>query len=310
MKIVTVTLNPVYDLFYTLPTFQPYRENLATEVKVFPGGKAINVSRALKANGYDSTAVLLLGRENCEAFVRGIGDEGIDARVYYADGRIRENLTTLTEGVPETRICVHTFSIEKELLWELLADLKTILDGDTAVVVSGKFPKGLAREDCSDFIRELKAVTPYVALDSQTFGADEILSLTPWLIKPNGEEIEALIGRSCSDPDELLKAAEALCLGGIPNVLVSLGGDGAVYCGELGKYRVEVPSVMPLSTIGAGDSTVAGFLSAYAEGLDGIACLTRACAFGTAACLEAGTNPPRPEKVAEIAETIRVTAWP
>jgi fructose-1-phosphate kinase PfkB-like protein len=158
------------------------------------------------------------------------------------------------------------------------------------------------------FIRELMAITPYVALDSQTFGANEIVALKPWLIKPNSEEIEALVGHPCHGLEALLEAADSLFQGGIAHVFVSLGGDGAIYCGEFGKYRIDVPTIKPLSTIGAGDSTLAGFLSAYADGLDGIACLTRACAFGTAACLEAGTNPPLPDKVASISKQIRVTA--
>ncbi len=306
MKIVTVTLNPVYDLFYTIPNFQPYRENLAAKVEVFPGGKAVNVSRALKANGHDSTAFLLLGKDNGQAFVSAMENEGLCTRIYRTDGRVRENLTTLTDGIPETRICVHTFSITKEILDHVADDLVSLVDGDTTVVISGKFPKGLTLSDCTDFVRRLQTVTRYIALDSQTFGAEEIRSLKPWLIKPNEEEIEALIGHPCSDLPSLIDAAEDLYWGGIANVLISLGGNGALYVGELGGFRIEVPSITPLSTIGAGDSTLAGFLSAYADGLDAVACLTRACAFGTAACLEEGTNPPKPEKVAELSHTVRV----
>ncbi len=309
MKIVTVTLNPVYDLFYTIPDFQPYRENLASKVEVFPGGKAVNVSRALKANGYDSTAVLLLGKENGQAFEKAIETEELVTRVYRVDGRVRENLTTLTDGIPETRICVNTFSITKETLDRIANDLLSRIDSDTAVVISGKFPQGLTMDDCTDFVRRLQTVTHYVALDSQTFGAKEILALKPWLIKPNEEEIEALIGHPCTDIPSLTEAADSLYQGGIQNVLISLGGDGGLYVGELGRFRIEVPFITPLSTIGAGDSTLAGFLSAYADGLDAVACLTRACAFGSAACLEPGTNPPRPEKVSELSQRIRVLPY-
>ena len=306
MKIVTITLNPVYDLFYTIPAFQPYRENLATKVEVFPGGKAVNVSRALTANGYDSTAVLVLGQENGQAFEQGMQAEGLRTRIYPVAGRVRENLTTLTDGIPETRICVNSFAITKEVLDGIAGDLRSHIDRDTAVVISGKFPKGLTMEDCTSFVQGLQEITPYVALDSQTFGADEIRFLSPWLIKPNEEEIEALVGRPCSDLPSLTEAAEALHRGGIANVLISLGGNGALYVGELGRFRIEVPSITPLSTIGAGDSTLAGFLSAYAEGLDAVACLTRACAFGTAACLEEGTNPPKPARVEALSREIRV----
>jgi fructose-1-phosphate kinase PfkB-like protein len=161
-------------------------------------------------------------------------------------------------------------------------------------------------DDCTDFVRSLQRITPYVALDSQTFGAAEILSLKPWLIKPNEEEIEALVGHPCPDLPSRIEAADTLYAGGICNVLLSLGGNGALYVGESGRFRIEVPAISPLSTIGAGDSTLAGFLSAYAEGLDGVACLARACAFGSAACLEPGTNPPRPDSVDRMTDAIRV----
>jgi len=310
VKIVTVTLNPVFDLFYTIPHFQPYRENLASKVEVFPGGKAVNVSRALKANGYESTAVLVLGEENGQAFEASMEAEGLNTRIYRVKGRIRENLTTLTEGVPETRICIHTFSLTKEILDSIADDLLSLVNSDTAVVISGKFPKGLTMNDCTDFVRHLQKVTPYIALDSQTFGAEEILTLKPWLIKPNEEEIASLVGHPCTDLPSLTEAANAIHRGGVGNVLISLGGDGALYVGELGSFCIEVPAIAPLSTIGAGDSTLAGFLSAYTEGLDAVTCLTRACAFGTAACLEEGTAPPRPQIIAEIQRSISVHVLP
>ena len=103
MKIITVNLNPAYDIYYRVPGFRQYKENLAESVSVFTGGKGMNVSRALKTNGIGSTAYLLLGRENSKAYTDGITADGIDARIFYASGRIRENLTFLTDGIPETR---------------------------------------------------------------------------------------------------------------------------------------------------------------------------------------------------------------
>ena len=105
-----------------------------------------------------------------------------------------------------------------------------------------------------------------------------------------------------------MRAAEELHQKGIRNVVISLGSRGAVYCGELGRCYVETPAITPLSTVGAGDSTVAGFLAAYTDKPDMIACMRTACAFGTACCLEPGTNPPTPEKIATIASQIKVVA--
>lgn len=157
-----------------------------------------------------------------------------------------------------------------------------------------------------DFVKELKTISSHVVLDSNTFTASQVLEIKPWLIKPNEEEIESLTGKSFSDTKDLFSAADQLYQNGIANILISLGGKGAVYCGELGQCAVKVPHIEPLSTIGAGDSTVAGFISAYSENVGLEECMKRACAFGTAACLEPGTNPPLPQNIAKLLKEIKV----
>ena len=104
-----------------------------------------------------------------------------------------------------------------------------------------------------------------------------------------------------------LMAAEELYLQGVSNVFISLGDRGAVYCGELGKCFVGIPSIVPLSTVGAGDSTVAGFIAGYMESPTMKNCAATACAYGTACCLEPGTNPPTPENIAAIKARVIVT---
>ncbi len=310
MKILTVTLNPAYDIFYTVPGFLPNRENLATAVSVFTGGKGLNLSRALKAGGCTSTAFLLLGKNNGPAFEEAVRQSGVDAHVFYVDGRVRENLTLLTEGGPETRISEQSFSVTPALLDRVLQDLTEAIDSETVVVLAGSFPRGLTREEMLRFVGALRALTPYLVLDSKSFSAADTVALRPWLIKPNAEELEAFADHPCNTEDEILAAAEALHRRGIPHVLVSLGGDGALYCGDTGRYRITVPPITPLSTVGAGDSTVAGFLAAYVSGAALPTCLARACAFGSAACLMPGTNPPKRQTIEELAERITVTPLP
>ncbi len=306
MKIITLNLNPVYDIFYRVPQFRPYKENIADSVSVFIGGKGTNVSRALRANGYHSTAFILLGRENCQIFTEKLREEGIDARFFYTEGRLRENVTVLSDGIPETRICMNDFSTDANTLDLILSEIAREASRDSVIVCSGKFPKGIGAEEAISFVRELKRLSDRVVLDSNTFTAAQIIEIAPWLIKPNEEEIEALAGRSFDDPDSLFEAARSLRDGGIGNILISLGGKGAVYSGELGECAVSVPVIRPLSTIGAGDSTVAGFLAAFSENAGLAECLRRACAFGSAACLEPGTNPPRPDNVASLEEQIGI----
>ena len=79
MKVFTITLNPVYDIFYRVPGFVPYEENQASSVSLYTGGKGVNVTRALLTSGYDTTAYLLLGHENCQPFLDGLTAEQISS---------------------------------------------------------------------------------------------------------------------------------------------------------------------------------------------------------------------------------------
>ena len=92
------------------------------------------------------------------------------------------------------------------------------------------------------------------------------------------------------------------------NVLLSLGGEGAILASAEGVYHAVTPKIEVLSTIGAGDSTIAGFLSAMAEGCSKPLSLARAVAFGSAACLSEGTAPPKPEDVKKLLQEISVNA--
>lgn len=306
MKIITVNTNPAYDIFYRVPEFKQYKENLAESVSAFTGGKGINVTRALNANGIVSTAYILLGNQNSQAFTDGISSDGIDARLFFNSGRIRENITFLSDGSPETRVSVNSFYANFSDLEKMLDTLSSEKSEKPIIICSGKLPNGITSDEAMEFVRGLKKISEKVVLDSNTFNAKQILELSPWLIKPNEEELETLYGRSITDADGYLAAVERLHQDGITNVLVTLGKNGAIYCGELGKCIAEVPKIQPLSTVGAGDSTVAGFVAAYASGDSLTDCIKTACAFGTAACLSPGTKPPTPENIAHIRGMINI----
>lgn len=308
MKIYTITLNPVYDVFYRVPDFKLYEENQASSVSVFTGGKGVNVSRALLTCGYDTTAYLLLGHENCQSFIEGMMMAQIPTRLFYTEGRMRENVTLIDGDGNETRIVMNNFSANPETLDFILSTLKKDVQPGDIIACCGRFPEGIPTKDTVAFVEKLKEFTDKVALDTKSIGLSDILEISPWFIKPNEKEVEALVGYPCHDKDVALKAAEELHNKGIANVIISLGAKGAVYCGELGKCKIDIPKVSPLSTVGAGDSTVAGFLAGYINEPTMESCARMACAYGTACCLEPGTNPPTPEKIKDIASLITVTA--
>lgn len=309
MKIFTITLNPVYDIFYRVPTLVYNEENQASSVSLYTGGKGVNVSRALMKTGYDTSAYLLLGHENCQPFLEGLTAAQIPTRLFYTDGRMRENVTLLSDDGAETRIIMNDFSANPETLDYILSTIKKDATADDVIACCGRFPKGIPTADTVAFIEGLRQITDKLVIDSKSIGLSDMLDIAPWLIKPNEKEVEALVGYPCRDRETALKAATELHEKGIRNVIISRGEQGAVYCGELGTCYVEIPPITPISTVGAGDSTVAGFIAAYTDKPDMVACLTAACAYGTACCLEPGTNPPTPEKIAVISSQIKVIPY-
>ena len=137
-------------------------------------------------------------------------------------------------------------------------------------------------------------------IDSRSFSLDDLRELRPFLIKPNQEEISEYLCREIDSFDEISEAAMALHSDGIENVMISLGGDGAMLACDEGVFVATPPRIDALSTIGAGDSAIAGFLAASKSGKSAPECLCNAVSFGSAACLTEGTKPPRPKDISDL----------
>ena len=106
MNIITLTLNPAFDVHCFIKGFAPYHENLATITENDAGGKGVNISRALTSCGVENLALVVLGEENGESFTRSLEADGIIYRSISVKGRIRENITVHTDNAPETRIFI------------------------------------------------------------------------------------------------------------------------------------------------------------------------------------------------------------
>ncbi|MBQ8387717.1 MAG: hexose kinase [Clostridia bacterium] len=300
MKIITLTLNPAFDVHCHVENFSLYHEHLAKITDRDASGKGINISRALKACDTESLALMVLGDENGESFARAIAADGLRSKSVTVPGRIRENITVHTNGAPETRISFAGFAADKTLLDQVNALLEGELDSETLVTFTGRNPEGLDMADVKYFIRGLEARGARVVIDSRSFTLEDILDVRPWMIKPNQEEISAYLGRPIESFDEVAAAAEELYGKGIANVMISLGEQGAMIVCDNGRFVATPPRIDAISTIGAGDSSIAGFLAATAEGEEPEEALRRAVCYGSGACLTEGTRPPRAEDVESL----------
>ena len=306
-KIITLTLNPAVDLHCYIENFAPYHENLAHYIgKPLPSGKGVNISRALTVCGVESLAFVVLGSENGASFEKELTDFGMNVQSMTVAGRIRENMTVHTNNADETRISFSGFAADSALLKRVEDALIDRVDEDTFVTFTGRVPDGIPMEDTKRFLRSLISRGAKIVIDSKSFDLDDLIEMKPWLIKPNQEEISEYLNREVNTFEEVSRAAYELYEQGIANVMISLGSQGALLVCDEGTMIATPPTVDAISTIGAGDSSIGGFLSEAIKGASAEQMLCGAVSYGTAACLTPGTEPPRAEDVLVIRQQVNV----
>lgn len=303
MKIVTLTLSPAFDVHCHADTFEVYHENLATVTSRDAGGKGVNISRALTENGVENTALVVLGSENTADFRARLATDGLCVREILVDGRIRENITVHTKDAPETRLSFRGFACDATLLVRVEEAIGEV-DSDTVVTLTGRLPDGIPMPDVQALLRRLREKGARLVIDSRSFSLSDLVEAKPWLIKPNGEEISAYLGHAVEGLSDVCAAATDLHERGIANVMISMGEHGALLACDAGVFVATPPRTEALSTVGAGDSAIAGFLAATADEKEAPEALRQAVAYGTAACLTEGTQPPKREDVARLLRAV------
>ncbi|MBE6635305.1 MAG: hypothetical protein E7617_03800 [Ruminococcaceae bacterium] len=291
MKIITLTLNPAFDIHCYSESFYPHRENICSVISREAGGKGINISRALASVGVESTAVALLGSENADEFSGMLTSDKINFIFIPYDGRIRENITLHENNKPETRISFQGSFCNNNILSGIRSAIGAV-DTQTVITLTGSIPDGISSDDILSLLSEYKAIGAKIVIDSRSISFEKLIRFKPWLIKPNRSEAEKYTDIAIDTHEDAKAAAQKFISEGVENVLISLGADGMILAREDTVAYAHVPKTDVISTIGAGDSSIAGFIDAYITGADICGLLKRAAAFGTAACLSKGTQPP------------------
>ncbi len=306
MRIISVTLNPAFDKHCYTHTFTPFQENFFTITQTISGGKGINLSRALIRYGYTPLTYVVTGKDNEDAFLRQLQTDNVPCTTIATQGVIRENVTLHSSAQKETRISFNGFTGSDGLLNEVFLALQpTVTEGDL-IAVMGSFFEGISQEAKLGFIQKLTNLGAKIIIDSRSFTLDDLLLVRPYFIKPNEQEISLLFNRAVDTEEDIVQAVQELLRRGICNVMVTLGERGGILGTNEGIYKAEVPQIPTLSTIGAGDSSIAGFLYGVAHGYPVENCFAHAMAFGSAACMTEGTLPPTRQDITSILQQIRV----
>ncbi len=303
-NVVTLSLNPAIDVTLWLEELVINGANSVAEERFDAAGKAMNVSRMLKAFGVDSHAIVVAGKHNLHAYQERLQNEGVDCEYVLLDGYIRENITLVLPDKTQTRILREGCTVEYEAVEEVCNRLKKCVGNNTLVVISGQLPKGVSSSVLKLICNKIYELGGKIALDTVSVSLEDLYEIRPWVIKPNYAEFCQYVGCAVESEEQLIDCAVEMNQHGIEHVLVSLGNDGLLYTGEEACARVEVPVIDVVSSVGAGDCVLGGFIKAMRCGGNIYKCICTAAAAGTAACLTEGTNPPTKIAMANILQQV------
>ena len=320
--ITTLTPNPSLDRTVTLSgPLQRGGVNRLVSVTVEPGGKGVNVARVLAASGADVTAVLPAPVDDpLLAAVKAAqtGPGSVTTCAVAVAGAVRVNTAVTEPDGTTTKLnepgaglsTAETEAVEAALLKAVEA--APAQAGPSWAILSGSLPPGVPADWYARLVRLLRQAAPglRIAVDTSDAAlaalAAALPEAAPDLIKPNGEELGQLAGlpadramaleegAGAGDLDPVVDAARVLVEAGIGAVMATLGPAGAVLVTEDGAWHATAPEILVRSTVGAGDSSVAGYVLADTRGEDAAGRLATAMAYGSAAASLPGTRLPTP----------------
>jgi tagatose 6-phosphate kinase len=306
--ILTVTLNTALDLTYQVPRLEPHASHRVRAVTERPGGKGLNVARVLAALGHESTVTGFVGG-HVGARVRTLLAEAAGPAVREAfvevAGETRRTVAVVDASTGDTTQLnehgPHVTPAEWEALLVAYRDLLRTARPD-AVALCGSLPPGVPVGGYATLVRDARAAGVPVLLDTGGEPLRRGLAARPDLVKPNLSELTGVTG--AVDP---LRAARAARRRGAQTVAVSLGPDGMLVLTRDAVRRAAPPGRLAGNPTGAGDSAVAGLLSALAEGLPWPDRLARAVALSAATVRAAAAGEFDREVYDELLPQVEVT---
>lgn len=307
--IITVTPNPSIDRTVTLPArLVRGAVHRVQSVSTEPGGKGVNVARALTLAGLDTLAILPAGGR--DPILSALQSCGVPFYAVPVDGAVRTNLTITESDGTTTKINEPGAVIDEAALAALTAAILDRAESARWVVLSGSLPPGMPDSWYADVVARLRPFDCKVAVDTSDAPlaalAAEFGRAAPDLIKPNAEELAGLAGVAAEhleaalaqgDPDPVVAAARQLIDRGAHTVLATLGPAGAVLVDETGSWLATPPPIKPRSTVGAGDSSLAGYVRADVAGAQPPQRLQMAVAYGSGAAALPGSALPSPAQI-------------
>ena len=307
--ILTVTPNPSIDRTIALASaLARGAVHRVRSVSNEPGGKGVNVAKALTLAGLD--AVALLPAAAHDPLVGALTGAGVPFRCVPVDGPVRTNIAITEPDGTTTKLNEPGAALDGTTLARLTDTVVSAAGHASWVVLSGSLPPGVPEGWYAEVVSLLADRDCRIAIDTSegplSALAAEFGRAAPDLIKPHAEELAGLVGESAElleraaaegDPGPAASAAQQLVDRGVGAVLATLGAAGAVLVDGTGSWLATPPPVTPRSTVGAGDAALAGYLRAHVAGAEPRRRLRMAVAYGSAAAALPGSALPAPAQL-------------
>ncbi|MBA2927515.1 MULTISPECIES: 1-phosphofructokinase [Pseudomonas] len=280
-RILSLTLNPALDLTVRLPRLEPGEVNRSDTVLTHAAGKGVNVAQVLADLGHQVTVGGFLGEDNPQAFEALIARRGFADAFIRVPGETRSNIKIAEQDGRVTDINAPGPLVSEQAQQALLDQLTRIAPGHDAVVVAGSLPRGVTPQWLHGVLVQLKHLGLKVALDTSGEALRAGLQAGPWLVKPNTEELADAL-------DNAADAISQLHQQGVEHVVVSDGAAGVSWYSSGATLHATPPKVTVASTVGAGDSLLAGMLHGLLSGEAPEHTLRRATAIAAMAVTQIG----------------------
>ena len=267
-KVVTITLNAAYDLVGRLKRIELGEVNTVETLGLFPAGKGINVAKVLNDLGVEVAVGGCLGEDNQGDFEHMFRVTGLQDKFQRVTGKTRINVKITETEADVTDLNFLGYQISAEDWQKFVADSLDYCKEFDIVAVCGSLPRGVTPELFADWLLQLHQAGVKVVLDSSNAALTAGLKANPWLVKPNHRELESWVGHSLPTLNDIIVAAKKLKAQGIANVIVSMGANGSLWLSDNAVVQAQPPKCENVvSTVGAGDSMVAGLIYGFVNNL-------------------------------------------
>lgn len=297
-KVLTITLNPAIDVTIQLNELQVGEVNRQESVEIHAAGKGLNIAQVLKDLGHEVIVSGFLGTTNRQIFDNHFKEAQFQPEFIYIEGETRQNIKIAEHSGRMTDLNGKGFLVSELDKKNLFQTIEMILPQVDVIAIAGSLPQGFSIDELKQLIKLIQGQGKKVALDTSGKALVAAIECQPWMIKPNTDELVESYQLPAATYAEQKKLFENLAE--IEHVVISMGEDGVNWLHNTHPLHAKAPKVVVKSTVGAGDSLLAGMIHGLMNGFSAEETLKTATAIASHAVTQIGFRIPNAEKLLQL----------